>query len=135
MALKQVKVSEVTELLRNGYTRYKKDAEGFLGSVEEKLDLTPQQCKQLFDHAKIKGIRVTSPSSLLEIIDEDDATEEEAVDAVQAAPVTLVHATFPTEPAPVMEAAPVEEAIDEAKLEAAIEEVATPVIEPKNLFL
>lgn len=79
MALKQIKVSEVLELLKNGYTRWEADATEPGKSIETKLGLSKGDANTLYGHPKIKRIKTVIKT--LEIIDD---TEEEPPVEVEA---------------------------------------------------
>ena len=74
--MKEIKVSEVLNYLKNGVTRWKKEDLGF-GSLEEIYGLTFTEVKELIDHPKIKGVKTKIPT--MRIIDDTDGeagTEE-----------------------------------------------------------
>lgn len=74
--MKEIKVSEVLNHLKNGVTRWKKENLGF-GSLEEIYGLTFTEVKELIDHPKIKGVKTKIPT--MKIIDDTDGeptTEE-----------------------------------------------------------
>jgi hypothetical protein len=85
---KQVKLSEVVELLKSGFTRYKKDDKGS-GSIEEKLSLTPAEAKELFKHPKLVGLK-TRPVTLQIVDDLADRTTAPASLTSQPAVTTAV---------------------------------------------
>jgi hypothetical protein len=78
MEPKTIKLSEVVQLLKSGFQRYKRDDKGN-GSIEEKLNLTPAEAKELFSHPKLRGLK-TRPVTLQIVDDLADRT---------AAPVSL----------------------------------------------
>ena len=59
--MKEIKVSEVLNYLKNGVTRWKKEDLGF-GSLEEIYGLTFTEVKELIDHPKIKGVKTKIPT-------------------------------------------------------------------------
>ena len=71
--LKEIKVSEVLNHLKNGVTRWKKEDVGF-GSLEDIYSLSFTELKELIDHPKIKGVKTKIPT--LRIIDDTTSTEE-----------------------------------------------------------
>lgn len=79
--LKEIKVSEVLNYLKNGVTRWKKEDLGF-GSLEEIYSLTFTEVKELIDHPKIKGVKTKIPT--LKIVDDttDEVTTEETTEDV-----------------------------------------------------
>lgn len=52
-----VKISEILEHFRNGVQRYKVNDTGY-GSIEELYNLNSAECRELFNHAQIKGRKV-----------------------------------------------------------------------------
>lgn len=77
--MKEIKVSEVLNHLKNGVTRWKKEDLGF-GSLEEIYGLTFTEVKELIDHPKIKGVKTKIPT--MRIIDdtEGETTTEETTE-------------------------------------------------------
>ncbi len=72
----QIKISEIKELLKKGYVRYKKDNQG-QGSIEEHYNLSAAQVKQIFLTPKLKGLKTrVQKSASWEIIDDEPATVE-----------------------------------------------------------
>lgn len=54
--LKEVVITQVITLLKKGYSRYRKDDQGF-GSIQEHYGLTFTEMKNLFAHPLLKGIK------------------------------------------------------------------------------
>lgn len=69
--------AEVKSLLKQGYTRYAADDQGF-GSIEARYGLTPAGVKRLFQNEKLKGLKTTFPE--FEYV--DDIPDEEVEDDV-----------------------------------------------------
>jgi hypothetical protein len=67
----KVKIMEIVDLLKKGYTRYRKDNKGF-GSIQEKYGLSVSQIKELFAHEGLKGLKTRTPG--IEIIDDRPTT-------------------------------------------------------------
>ncbi len=73
----QIKISEIKELLKNGYVRYKKDNVDSVGSIEEHYNLTASQVKEIFRIPKLRGLRTrVQKSNSWEIVDDEPATIE-----------------------------------------------------------
>ncbi len=70
--MKKVKISEVLALLKQGYTRWKMDEREPGKSIESKYGLTWNECKEVFSHPKIKGIRAKART--IEIVDDTEDT-------------------------------------------------------------
>jgi hypothetical protein len=118
---KQVRISEVINLLKNGHSRWESDAKEPGMSVEKKLDLTFTECKMLFDHPKLKGIKSrfitlqviddTEPGSEVTNVTEDEEIAQPETPVAQPArrsritapvlPTTPAEAPRPLEPEPV----------------------------------
>lgn len=82
-AAKEVKISEIQDLLKLGYARLKKDDLGN-GSIQEKYELTTSQVKDLFQHPKLKGLKVKVPG--VTIVDDTPEVEPKAPKALEPAP-------------------------------------------------
>lgn len=67
-AKKQVKISEIIELLGKGYTRLAKFDKTGTGSIQAHYNLTASQVKETFDHPKLKGKKTKVQS--VEILDD-----------------------------------------------------------------
>lgn len=72
---REIKIPEVIELLKKGYTRYKKDDKGF-GSIQEKYDLSFSEVRELFSYDKLRGVKTKTPSRLKIIDTETEAPKE-----------------------------------------------------------
>jgi hypothetical protein len=72
---REIKIPEVIELLKKGYTRYKKDDKGF-GSIQEKYDLSFSEVRELFGYDKLRGVKTKTPSRLKIIDGEAEAPKE-----------------------------------------------------------
>ena len=81
---KEVKISEIQDLLKQGFTRLKKDDLGN-GSIQEKYDLTTSQVKDLFQHEKLKGLKVKVPG--VTVVDDVPELAPKAVKAPRAVTV------------------------------------------------
>ena len=92
MANQAIKLSLVLNLMEQGYTRLEKDAYEPTKSLEKFFDLSAIEKEALFNHAKVKGVRVKTPVPVVVIIDdldmiiEDDVTE---TPVVESAPVVV----------------------------------------------
>lgn len=71
-----VVVQDVLDLLKKGYTRLAKDSKGY-GSIQEHYKLTGVQIKELFNHPKLRQRKTILPRTSLNIVDADNAVEEE----------------------------------------------------------
>lgn len=71
-----ISTKEVAKLLKEGYTRYKKDDKGY-GSIQEKYDLSGLEVVELFTTPSIKYMKTVLPKQGLEIV--DDLNDDEAV--------------------------------------------------------
>lgn len=71
-----ISTKEVAKLLKEGYTRYKKDDKGY-GSIQEKYDLSGLEVVELFTTPSIKYMKTVFPRKGLEII--DDLNNDEVV--------------------------------------------------------
>lgn len=69
--MKEIKISDIVALLKDGYTRWEKDATEAGKSIQTKFDLSFSECKSIFAHPKIKGLKTKIQS--VKLID-DDAT-------------------------------------------------------------
>jgi hypothetical protein len=78
----KIKVQDVLELLKKGYTRYEKDNKGY-GSIQTHYGLTGVQVKELFLHSKLKQRKTILPKSSLEIIDEEELVEVEETEVIE----------------------------------------------------
>jgi len=76
---KDIKIPEVLELLKKGYTRYKKDDQGF-GSIQEHYSLTIVEMAEVARHPKLRGKKTKFPSRI-RLIDEDEALKQEETKA------------------------------------------------------
>ena len=74
--MKQIKLSEVIQLLKSGYTRLPRD-ERALGNIKEHFGLSHTELKELFSHSKLKGIKTRFPS--IQIIDDIEETKEQEI--------------------------------------------------------
>lgn len=72
--VKQVRVSEVITLLKSGYTRWENEAFETEKSIQTHFGLSFSECKELFAHPKIKGLKVKIPTMLI-IDDTVEGTE------------------------------------------------------------
>ena len=99
--MKEIKVSEVLNYLKNGVTRWKKEDLGF-GSLEEIYGLTFTEVKELIDHPKIKGVKTKIPT--MRIIDDTEgeiSTEETAEETTPVETKVEVAAPVIKTPAPI----------------------------------
>lgn len=78
----EVAPADVITLLKTGYSRWKKDDQGF-GSIQEKYGLTFSEMKELFEHKDLKGIK--RKVSRLKIVEKAVPTTAPAT-VVEAAP-------------------------------------------------
>lgn len=67
-AKKQVKISEIIDLLGKGYTRLAKFDKTGTGSIQAHYGLTASQVKETFEHPKLKGKKTKVQS--VEIVDD-----------------------------------------------------------------
>ena len=93
--MKEIKISEVLNYLKNGVTRWDKENVGF-GSLEKIYDLTSTEMKELMDHPKIKGVRTKIPT--FRIIDDTEETQEEATVETSAPAETRIFVQEPVAP-------------------------------------
>lgn len=71
----KISAKEVLSLLKQGYTRLKRDDLGY-GSIQEKYGITTVQTIQLFTHSKLKGKKTIVPV-IIEVIDDVNEIETE----------------------------------------------------------
>lgn len=76
---KKISIPEVLDLMKKGYTRYKKDDEGF-GSIQEHYGLTAVEMAEVSRHPKLKGIKTKFPSRIRLIDDEEPKKDKEPQD-------------------------------------------------------
>ena len=93
-----IKVQDVLELLKQGYTRLAKDDIG-KGSIQEHYGLNGTQVKQLFMHSKLKQRKTIKPKDSFILIDEEEASVVESdlsekeileITAEAAEPMTII---------------------------------------------
>lgn len=70
---KQIKVTEVRDLLKQGYYRLAKDDIGY-GSIEAYYGLTPGDVTELFKHPKLRSLKTRIPSFV--VVDDTEETSE-----------------------------------------------------------
>ena len=89
---KMIKISEIKRLLSEGYTRYEKQnlvEDGFgYGSIEKYFDLSVGEVKEIFQHHKLKGIKVKPPTYIL-IDDEEIEEDDDFIEERQGTPTPL----------------------------------------------
>lgn len=99
--------TEVKILLKQGYTRFAADDEGF-GSIEQRYGLTPAGVRRLFQNDKLKGLKTVIPE--FEFVDDiaEEEIELEEVDVTDSIVITRTADDI----APVVQPVPnVEEAV------------------------
>lgn len=104
---REIKLSEVVSLLKQGYTRWTKeenvDGEGKADgkSIQTHYDLTFSECKTIFAHPKVKGIKTKKLT--ITLVDDTESPKVAPVERAQA-PTTLTEAIVLTgETTPVKE--------------------------------
>jgi hypothetical protein len=87
----QIRISEVLDLLAQGYTRTKdtKKYNPEIGSVEEYYNLTPADVKHLFTHPKLVGRKTLTPKVFSFEI-EDDTIENNIAELAEEVSFTDV---------------------------------------------
>ena len=104
-AQKTVSIAESINMLKNGYTRYKKDEKEPGKSIQSFYGLNGAQAKTLFGHSKLRNLKTITPveSSLLII----DDTEVEPTASTPQAPQTDLDANTSNGPSMDMSSEPV----------------------------
>ena len=83
----EIKISNILEDLRNGYTRIKNDKkyDPKIGSIQEKYGLNRIQVFELFKHDKLKGKKtITKKEPAFTIIDDTNGEVVPEVEEVEA---------------------------------------------------
>lgn len=87
--MKQVRISEVLSLLKQGYTRLEKDASEPGKSIEVYYDLPGSKVSDIFKHPKLK-FQKTDHHSFELIDDSEEVIPEATVDADVAEAVNAI---------------------------------------------
>lgn len=72
-APKTVSIAESIKMLKNGYTRYKKDEKEEGKSIQSFYGLTGAQAKVLFGHEKLRNLKTIQPVEATLLIIDDTA--------------------------------------------------------------
>jgi len=86
MARREVKITEAIALLKDGYSRWEKDAQERGKSLQTYYELSFSQMKTLQAHPGLKGIRMKKMENTINIVDDRNATV-----TAQPAPVETVN--------------------------------------------
>lgn len=116
-APKTIRVSEVIAKLKSGYTRWESEAFEEGKSIQAVFGLTFSECKELFKHDKIKGLKTKVPTMLIidDTVEGQESTtvvsndEEEATPEVQQAPALVEQALTGASPVAEVAVEPVPE--------------------------